>query len=315
MEFLRLLVNLRTPFLDALFGAITYLGDETLFMIVAMVFFWCVEKRKGYFLLFTGFCGTLINQFLKMLFCVPRPWLIDPSFPIVENARAAATGYSFPSGHTQNITGTFGGIARFTGRRWLRACAIAVVLLVAFSRMYLGVHTPLDVGVSLVIGTALVLLLWPLFRRADERPGILTGLFAALLLGTLAFVLYAELAPLPANAIPAFSEHGVKNAYTLLGVSAGLLLAHALDTRFIRFDPRAPFAGQLLKCVLGFALVMAVRAGLKAPLYALLGGHYAADAIRYFLMVLVGGVLWPLTFRFWSRLGRRSAERTSHPAA
>ena len=214
MEFLRLLVNLRTPFLDALFGAITYLGDETLFMIVAMVFFWCVEKRKGYFLLFTGFCGTLINQFLKMLFCVPRPWLIDPSFPIVENARAAATGYSFPSGHTQNITGTFGGIARFTGRRWLRACAIAVVLLVAFSRMYLGVHTPLDVGVSLVIGTALVLLLWPLFRRADERPGILTGLFAALLLGTLAFVLYAELAPLPANAIPAFSDHGVKNAYT-----------------------------------------------------------------------------------------------------
>ena len=121
MEFLRLLVNLRTPFLDALFGTITYLGDETLFMIVAMVFFWCVEKRKGYFLLFTGFCGTLINQFLKMLFCVPRPWLIDPSFPIVENARAAATGYSFPSGHTQNITGTFGGIARFTGRRWLRA--------------------------------------------------------------------------------------------------------------------------------------------------------------------------------------------------
>ena len=128
-------------------------------------------------------------------------------------------------------------------------------------------------------------------------------------------MLYAELAPLPANAIPAFSEHGVKNAYTLLGVSAGLLLAHALDTRFIRFDPRAPFAGQLLKCVLGFALVMAVRAGLKAPLYALLGGHYAADAIRYFLMVLVGGVLWPLTFRFWSRLGSRSAERASHPAA
>ena len=305
MEFLRLLASLRTPFWDALFGAITHLGDKTLFMVVAMVCFWCVEKRKGYFLLFAGFCGRLINQFLKMLCCVPRPWLIDPAFPIVENARAAATGYSFPSGHTQNITGTFGGIARFTGRRWLRACAVAVVLLVAFSRMYLGVHTPLDVAVSLVIGTALVLLLWPLFQRAETKPRVLTGLFSALLLCAGAFVLYAEFAPLPANAIREFSDHGVKNAYTLFGVSLGLLLSHALDRRFIRFDPRAPLIVQLLKCALGFALVMAVRAGLKAPLYALLGGHYAADAIRYFLMVLVGGVLWPLTFRFWTRLCSR----------
>ena len=152
MEFLRLLVNLRTPFLDALFGTITYLGDETLFMIVAMVFFWCVEKRKGYFLLFTGFCGTLINQFLKMLFCVPRPWLIDPSFPIVENARAAATGYSFPSGHTQNITGTFGGIARFTGRRWLRACAIAVARAIPGTLLYETLGAPADPSGAVRIG-------------------------------------------------------------------------------------------------------------------------------------------------------------------
>ena len=315
MEILRFLESIRTPFLDTVMAFLTELGGETLFMAVGLMLLWCVNKRNGYYMLTVCYSGILLSQLLKIMCRIPRPWVIDPEFTIVESAREAATGYSFPSGHTANITCMAGALAMTTRRHWVKWICVAAILVVAFSRMYLGVHTPLDVGVSLVIGTALVLLLWPLFRRADERPGILTGLFAALLLGTLAFVLYAELAPLPANAIPAFSDHGVKNAYTLLGVSAGLLLAHALDTRFIRFDPRAPFAGQLLKCILGFALVMAVRAGLKAPLYALLGGHYAADAIRYFLMVLVGGVLWPLTFRFWSRLGSRSAERASHPAA
>lgn len=303
MEFLRLLEGLRTPLFDTVFGAITYLGDETLFMVVAMVFFWCIDKRRGYFLLYTGFLGTLVNQFLKMLFCVPRPWLIDPEFTIVERARGAATGYSFPSGHTQNATGTFGGIARSTGRRWVCLTAIALVLLVAFSRMYLGVHTPLDVGVSLAIGTALVLLLWPAFVRAEKNPRILPALFGGLLLLSAAFVLYAELAPLPENAIPEFSENGVKNAYTMLGTTAGLLLVYALDEKRLRFDTRAPLAGQIAKCVVGFALVIAVRTLLKAPLRALTGGHLSADAIRYFLMVLVGGALWPLTFRFWARLG------------
>ena len=158
MAVLRLLEGLRTPFWDAVFGALTYLGDETLFMVVAMCMFWCVDKRRGYFLLYTGFLGTLANQFLKLLCCVPRPWLLDPQFTIVESARGAATGYSFPSGHTQNAVGTYGGIARTSRRRAVRVACVAVILLVAFSRLYLGVHTPLDVGVSLALGAALVLL-------------------------------------------------------------------------------------------------------------------------------------------------------------
>ena len=298
MEFLKVLEGIRTPALDTFFGAITFLGDETLFMAVAMIFFWCVEKKKGYFLLFTGFLGTIVNQFLKLLCCVPRPWMIDPEFTIVESAREAATGYSFPSGHTQNITGTFGGIARFSKRMVFRILAIAVVVLVAFSRMYLGVHTPLDVGVSLVIGAALVLLLYPLFERADSDPSILTKLFAALLGLSVLFVLYVEFAPLPKNAIAEYSAHGVKNAYTMLGVSAGLLLVYETERRIVNFETKAPLTMQIIKCAIGFGLVMAIKSGVKEPLLALTNGHHFADAIRYFLMVLVGGGLWPMSFRF-----------------
>ena len=102
MEFLKLLEGIRTPFLDSFFSVITTLGEETIFIVVGLLFYWCIDKKQGYYLFFVGFFGTILNQFLKLLFRIPRPWVKDPDFTIVESARAGATGYSFPSGHTQS---------------------------------------------------------------------------------------------------------------------------------------------------------------------------------------------------------------------
>ena len=139
-----------------------------------------------------GLFGTLANQFLKITCRIPRPWVLDPDFTIVEAARAVATGYSFPSGHTQNAVGTFGAIALQTKQRWVRWACIALVLLVPFSRMYLGVHTPLDVGVSFVLALALAAALYPAFRTEQTAkkatPWILLG--AAALCG--GYLLYAS---------------------------------------------------------------------------------------------------------------------------
>ena len=119
MNLLYALESVRTPFWDAVFSAVTHLGEETVFMVAAILIFWCVSKQEGYYLLLMGFFGTVVNQFLKLLFRIPRPWVRDPDFTIVESARAQATGYSFPSGHTQNAVATFGGIARSTRRPWV----------------------------------------------------------------------------------------------------------------------------------------------------------------------------------------------------
>lgn len=146
MKLLYLLESLRTPAGDWLMSGITHLGGETAFLAVAIFIFWCVDKHEGYYLLTVGFLGTVLNQFLKLLCRIPRPWVLDPDFTIVESSRAEATGYSFPSGHTQNAVGTFGGIARATKRHCLRWVCVVIFVLVSFSRMYLGVHTPLDVG-------------------------------------------------------------------------------------------------------------------------------------------------------------------------
>ena len=105
MELLYWFESIRMPILDTLMSLITHLGEETFFMVAALYVFWCVDKRRGYYLLSVGFAGTLVSQWLKIACRIPRPWVRDPNFTIVESARAQAGGYSFPSGHTQSAVG------------------------------------------------------------------------------------------------------------------------------------------------------------------------------------------------------------------
>lgn len=120
MELLYALESIRTPFFDKLMGLVTNLGGEAVFIVAAIIVFWCLNKSCGYYMMTVGFAGTIINQFLKLWFRIPRPWVKDPNFTIVESARAEATGYSFPSGHTQNAFAVFGAPARFFKNTALR---------------------------------------------------------------------------------------------------------------------------------------------------------------------------------------------------
>lgn len=306
MQLLYALEGVRTPLLDTLMAWITQCGGELVFMAVAITIFWCVSKTCGYYMLTVGFTGTILNQFLKLAFRIPRPWVRDPNFTIVESARAEATGYSFPSGHTQNVFASFGCGMRWTKQTWLRVVCAVIVVLTAFSRMYLGVHTPLDVGVSFVIGLALVFALYPLFARIDARPNAMYWVFGAMIVLNLAYLLYAELWPFPADVDAVNLAEGRKNAYTLLGAVLGMTGAYGIDRKYVRFDVKAVWWAQALKVVLGLALTVALRAVLKAPLLALFGGHNAAHLLRYFLMVLFAGGVWPMTFRWFGRLGRKT---------
>ncbi len=304
MELLYWFETIRTPALDAAMSLVTRLGEETFFMVAALFVFWCVDKRRGYYLLAVGFTGTLINQWLKIVCRVPRPWVRDPHFTIVESARDGAAGYSFPSGHTQSAVGVFGGVARFTRRWWLRCVCLVLLVLVSVSRMYLGVHTPADVGVSFAVTAALVLLLYPLIESTLWFPGRMYVILGVLLGASAAFVAFVELFPFPADVDAANLAGAVKNAWSMAGAVGGMLLACLFDNRLLQFPNRAPWWGQLVKLLGGLVLVVLVKSLLKAPLLALCGGHQAAHALRYFLMVLTAGALWPMTFRFFERYAR-----------
>lgn len=304
MDILYALEKIRTPFWNGVMSAVTQLGGEVIFIVAAVVVFWCVSKWEGYYLMTIAFCGTVLNQFLKLICRVPRPWVRDPNFTIVESARAEATGYSFPSGHTQNAIGLFGGMARWGGRRWVRLGLTTLALVIAFSRMYLGVHTPADVGVSLVLAAALVLGLYPLMRRAQEKPRYMGYVLAAMLVVSGAFVVFVETCGFPADMDAENLASGIGNAWKMLGAVAGMTLAWLLDRRYIHFETQAVWWVQAIKVAVGMALLLAIKSGLKAPLLALLGHEGLAGGVRYFLLVLVAGAVWPLVFRPMSKWGK-----------
>jgi len=301
MAFLHLLESIRNPVLDVLFQMITLFGEETLFILFGLLFFWCIDKREGYFLLCVGLLGTVINQFLKLFFRIPRPWVRDPSFTIVESAREAATGYSFPSGHTQTSVGVYGGIAKWTGKSLLSTVCIALCVLVPLSRMYLGVHTPADVGVSIIVALALIFLIYPIVLKGCDHAKIMRPLMAFMVLTALGNLAFISMYRFPADVDAENLAHGVKNAYTMLGCILGVWLTWEIDRKHIHFETKATLTAQAAKLILGFAILLGVKAGLKAPLYALTGGHNFADCIRYFLMVAFAGCIWPMTFPFWAK--------------
>lgn len=310
MEFLKALESIRCSFLDGIMQAFTFLGEETVFMVLAIILFWCVDKWKGYFLLATGFLGTILSQTMKLIWRVPRPWVRDPSFTVVESAQSGATGYSFPSGHTQGAACTFGGIARFSKRGWLRWAMVILVLLVGFSRMYLGAHYPSDVIVGLVLGVAAVLLMYPIFQKARQSEKFMYGVLFGMLLLTLGYLAYVLLYPFPAEVRlmdpmtkTSNWENGLKNAWTLLGCVIGLIVSFTAD-RKTRFSEKAPLPGQICKVVLGLAILIGIRIVLK-KLFGLISDDLYWNAVRYFCMVVFAGAIWPLSFPLWAKLGAK----------
>ena len=308
MEVLRFLEQLRTPVGDALMSFITLFGEETLFMVVALVFFWCIDKKRGYYLLFTGFTGLIGVQVLKMSFRIPRPEVLDPNFTIVESAREAATGYSFPSGHTQCAADLWGGMARTSQKRAMQIGGVVMAILVAFSRMYLGVHTPLDVLVSLGIAAVVILALYYVVYLGYDKPKRMYIACAVLLALALANLLFVMLYPFPADTDPVHLADGQKVGWQMFFLALGLCILYPIERKWLQFETSAVWWAQIIKLGIGVGLILAVRVLLKAPLNALFGVNLGSG-IRYFLIVIVAGILWPLTFKFWAKLGKKKEEQ------
>lgn len=302
MAFLYYLEKIRLPGLNEFMLGITYFGDEIAFLVVALILIWCADKRTGYYVLSVGFLGTIANQFMKLWFRIPRPWVLDESFTILEPAREGASGYSFPSGHTQSAVGTFGSIAYTAKSKLIRWLCIAAVILVPFSRMYIGVHTPLDVGVAAAMAAVLIFVLKPLTLSEDKRVfPVFLGIMVAV---SVAFLCFVELYPFPVDIDPHNMESGLKNAYTLLGSILGMVAVYTVDEKWLHFPTEAVWWAQILKVAIGLGLVLAVKSGLKAPIEDLMG-NLMGRAVRYFLVVAVAGVAWPLSFRWFAKLGKK----------
>lgn len=305
MEILYGLAEVRSSFFDSLFLVLTNLGSEMAAIAIPFILYWCVSKRKAYYVISNVLLGTALNQALKFFCRVPRPFVQDPEFRIVEAAREGAGGYSFPSGHTHTVTAIFGALTVVLEKAWARVLCIVAIVLVGFSRMYLGVHYPTDVLGGLGCGLVLLAVLYPVYRASGKKPGIWSVLFGVGAGVTLAAALVVEFSPLGKGADPGNWAAAVKNLNLTLGCLLALAVCEPLERKKIRFETKAVWWVQVLKVVLGFAAVMALRIGLKPVLSAVFGELGIGNAIRYFVIGVFALAVWPMTFRWFSGLGRQ----------
>jgi undecaprenyl-diphosphatase len=169
--------------------------------------------------------------------------------------------------------------------------------------MYLGVHTPKDVLVSLAIGAILILVCYPLVERSKENPIYMYCIIAFAFLLTLGNLLFVMLYPFPADVDLVNLEDARENAWKLMAIIVGTVFLYPIEHKWIKFETKAVWWAQILKLLGGVIILLGVRIVLKAPFNALFG-VYVGGALRYFLMLIAGGLLWPITFKWFAKLGQ-----------
>ena len=236
--------QLTSGILDNLFLYITTLGEDWILFLGTAGIYWCVDKRTGFFMYFNYNLANYMNQFVKLTACINRPWVRDSRVQPVGGAIPGATGYSFPSGHTAKAMAVWGGLG-LKSQKWSRQISlflIGIVLLTGFSRNYLGVHTPQDVMVSMVIGIGLLIvsdkaIKWISQKKKREYVAIITGIvLSGILIG------FASLKTYPMEYVngqllvdPESMIHG---AYKGAGGVLGLCLGWLLEMKLVNFETK-----------------------------------------------------------------------------
>lgn len=275
--------------LDGLMQFITYFGQELIIIAVICTLYWCVDKRFAYILGFVYFCAGLCVQTLKITFRIPRPWILDPDFHAVASAVPAATGYSFPSGHTQGATSLFFPLALKLRKTWLKALCILTFILVGFSRMYLGCHTPKDVLVSMGISILFAWGIWHFQSILLDDPRHTKIIALALALFSLLVAIYSICLLKNGTIDTKYATDCCKAAGAGLGYSLGWYV----ERTKLNFDTHTRHIGlQFLKVLLGLAAAGVIKSGFSA----IFGTSVLAKMAEYFVLVIWILVLYPALF-------------------
>lgn len=281
LQFLQLLESMRTAFSLKLFEIITMLGEETLLILILAILYYAYDKhlalRIGYITL-TSMCT---NNVVKNIVKRPRPFAVGKVNP----ARAhTATGYSFPSGHTQTIatwSTVFAMKFRKTGVSVLAGIGIVAV---AFSRLFLGVHYPSDVIVGAVLGIAISIGLSLIYDKTSDMQKLYRNTCFILFPFAILFMIKAD---------PLYDDF-----YKLYGMLVGLCFATIIEEKYAPVTYDVKCWKKVLRVVAGIVAVLIIKEGMK--LLDVFGNQRISlvlDAIRYMFVVIVGFGVCPILFK------------------
>ena len=286
LEYLIFLQGLREDWGgEGFFTLISNLPKSALTAAIPAVLFWCINKHAGLFILFNAEIGRVFNELLKGTFCVYRPWIKDAELIPSAEAMQKASSFSFPSGHTQFATAVYGGFAFFYRKilppLMILICA-ALVLMVAFSRNFLGVHTPQDVFVAIIYSIWLFFVSERIFSWIGRSEARKLQFFALGIAITLIIFLFLYFKPYPEDMLdgklivePVTARAA---AFDALGFGLAFFLGWFMEHKFINFKTNVPPKDRLWRIIIGFTLLGVIA----VVVYPVLNIFLSVEAYKFF---------------------------------
>ena len=304
------------PQLHGFMSAISAMGEEQFFLVALPAVYWAVDKRVGRQLGYFFLLSVLINSNLKAILRGPRPYWLDPGIKLGE-----VGGYGVPSGHVQHATVVFLLAAAHVRRAWFWVVVFIYILLMAMSRLYLGVHFLDDVVVGFFVGVLILaaFAVWqvklhnPFDRQILGRRMLLIVLIplllAAVYIGGMLIVGPPNMDVPWASFIPEAEIDGYESVVTAVASLLGFGIGMVLESSRVRFRADGPIWQRAARFLLGIVVAVGIWAGLRAifpaePLALALPLRF----VRYLLLLL-----WVSYFAPWVfvRLRLASADRES----
>ncbi|MCR5448892.1 MAG: phosphatase PAP2 family protein [Solobacterium sp.] len=304
MQYLLFLQEFRNSIHDAWTPFMEFVSTfATRYLILAVLFiYWAVNKRSGLYAI-ASMCLTLaVNQLIKLTACVYRPWIRDPRIVPAGDSITSATGYSFPSGHTATAAPQFGAMAVTSNRKhkWFPALCILGVLLIGFSRNYLGVHTPQDVLVAILESAVCLIVMHKIFAYLEIHPEKEDlFLIAGILFGAVS-IAYVTFKPYPMTYVDGKllvdPQKMMNDGFGDIAFLIAFCIGRLIERRWIRFEPTGINVPGMILCAVGMVIFVLLNNNIGKPLDLMLGSHWGHFA-RRLITILYYTALYPLIIK------------------
>ncbi len=229
--------TIRSPFFDSFFTIISFFGTMVFYLLFLPVLYWCFDKKYAARIFFLFIISSWFNTILKDLFNHPRPYSLNETVKIGKTG-----GPGLPSGHAQQSFVVWGSVSLWLKNRVFSYLAVFIILIIAFSRIYLGVHFPTDIFAGWLIAAVILIVMWPLFDRIESfLPGM-----NALMMAAASVIIPAVLSFIMA------SKTSVMSMGALSGFCAGIMI----ERRYINFSKSSGLRNGILRYIAGGVLLL-----------------------------------------------------------
>ena len=284
---------------DEFFNALSKVAVD-LMPFLPFVIFWCVDRKWGYRFILTLGIGDLLNGIIKLTVCAYRPWIRSDLIEPAGDSKVAATGYSFPSGHTTEATAVYGTTVAWQHkrRRWLAVLCGVLIALTGFSRNFLGVHTPQDVVVGFSVTLIMLLVVGYGQRKIDGDDRKLDILSIIGVLVVIATLIYITVKPYPmdyVNGVLLVDPNKMMNdPFKACGAFIGFLAGSFIERHYIHYEIPSGSKNLPILGFIGFLIAFAWKEFFApATIVMALGGHWGnfiGRSIMWFFVVAI----WPV---------------------